>query len=240
MPPGGGLGSGCCGRRAPTCPPPPAVSCCLLVGRGHLREDPGETQPKFSPILAKRAGVAAVLCFPLAERWGAFPGLGSRCPSQGQSAGWRVELSTDCKTAARPARPARGEPEPGAHACRLSQRAASRTPREDRRRPLRLPPRAGDGRGRAGRRQSRNHGDGGGADARAAAPCGSGDGSSQPARRPRLRRADLKRQPAVSPSLPTEGTAPIKTPPGGGGERGGSSVLFRQEAPVPLGLWEHE
>nr|CAI9711179.1 unnamed protein product [Rangifer tarandus platyrhynchus] len=132
----------------PDLPLPPALSCCLLVGRGHLRGDPGETQPKFSPILAKRAGVAAVLCFPLAERWGAFPGLGSRCPSQGQRAGWRVELSTDCKTAARPARPARGEPEPGAHACRLSQRAASRTPREDRRRPLRLPPRAGDGRDR--------------------------------------------------------------------------------------------
>lgn len=68
--------------------PAPLPSRVLLLpwwGGGHLRADPGETQPNFSPILAKRAGVAAVLCFPLAERWGAFPGLGSRCPSRGSA-----------------------------------------------------------------------------------------------------------------------------------------------------------
>lgn len=85
--PGGGLGSRRCGRRAPTCTPPqpcPAASLDGVEG-GHLRADPGETQPNFSPILVKGAGVAAVLCFPLAERWGAFPGLGSRCPSRGSA-----------------------------------------------------------------------------------------------------------------------------------------------------------
>ena len=75
------------GLRPARTAPPQAVSCCLLGEGRHLRADPGETQPNFSPILAKRAGVAAILCFPLAEKWGAFPGLGSRCPSQGQRAG---------------------------------------------------------------------------------------------------------------------------------------------------------
>lgn len=46
----------------------PAKSHCLLARGPTCRADPGETQPNFSPILAKTAGVAAVLRFLVGER----------------------------------------------------------------------------------------------------------------------------------------------------------------------------
>lgn len=54
-------------------PPSPTAS---SPGGPTCRADPGETQPNFSPILAKTAGVAAVLRFLLA-RGGEFPGPGA-------------------------------------------------------------------------------------------------------------------------------------------------------------------